>query len=131
MSSQKKLNKLENKFNLIIFGMIKHMSNYHNDTKVKLISSIAEKIILNKPEEPIACFLLHIYKNDEYRINILNENDSFFMNYDINGIENANMIKHIFEFKSVWKNIDNETKTYIKRAMKALVLISQKYVLSI
>jgi hypothetical protein len=131
MSSQKKLSKLENKFNLIVIGMIKHMANYHNDTKVKLISSIAEKIILNKPEEPITCFLIHIYKNDEYRINILNENDSFFMNYDINCIENTNMMKHIFEFKSVWKKIDNETKTYIKRAMRALVLISQKYVLSI
>ena len=131
MSDKKKLSKLENKFNLIIIGMIKHMSNYHNDTKVKLISGIAEKIIQNKPEEPISCFLLHIYKNDDYRTNILNENDSFFMNYDINSVKNTNMLGHILEFKSIWKKIDNETKTYIKRAMKALVLISQKYVLSI
>lgn len=130
MSDKKKLKKLENKFNLIILGMIKHITNYHNDIKIKLLSGIAEKIILNRPEEPIACFLLHIYRNDDYRKHILNENDVFFMNYDINSIGNSSMIKHIFEFKSIWGKIDDETKTYIKRAMKGLVLISQKYILS-
>jgi hypothetical protein len=110
--------------------MINHITNYHNDTKVKLLGGIAEKIILKKPEEPIACFLLNIYRNDEYRKHILNENDTFFMNYDINSIGNTGMIKYIFEFKSIWDKIDDDTRTYIKKAMKALVLISQKYVLS-
>jgi hypothetical protein len=110
--------------------MINHITNYHNDTKVKLLGGIAEQIILKKPEEPIACFLLHIYRNDEYRIHILNENDNFFMNYDINSIGNTGMLKYIFEFKSIWGKIDDDTKTYIKKAMKALVLVSQKYVLS-
>lgn len=131
MSDIKKLSKLESKFNLILLGMIKYIIEYHDDAKIKLLSIIVEKIISNKPEEPISCFLLHIYRNDEYRINILNENDNFFMNQDISEIKNSSMIKQAFEFKDLWTKIDDDTKTYIKRSMKALVLISQKYVLSI
>jgi hypothetical protein len=130
MTDNKKLSKLENKFNIILLGMIKYITNYQNDAKITVLSTLIEQIISNKPDEPISCFLLYIYRNDDYRINILNENDAFFMNHDISEIGNS-MIKQVFEFKELWKKINDETKQYIKRSMKALVLISQKYILSI
>jgi hypothetical protein len=131
MSDKKKLSELENKFNLVIIGMIEHITNYHSDTKIKLLSGIVKKLILKKPSEPISYFLLHIYRNDEYRTHILNGNDVFFMNYDVKNVGKSNMINHIFEFKNIWGKLEDESKTYIKKAMKALVLIGQKYVLSI
>ena len=34
----------------------------------------------------------------------------------------------MFQFKDLWKQIDTDTKNYIKKSMKTLVVISNKYV---
>lgn len=131
MSKNNILHDLESKFNIVIIGLIKQITTYEKDRKIKLMSGIAKKMILKNPKEPIAYFLLHIYKNDEYRQNILDENDKFFMNYNTDNTDNNSMIDNIFKFQSIWVKIDDNTKAYIKKAMKTLVLISQKYILSL
>lgn len=124
---------LETKFNTVIVGMIKHITDYHCDAKMQELRNIIEELIKKNPEEPIACFLLHIYKNDDYRTNILKENDKFFLDqkYEHLTRSDQSIVTQLFEFKELWKKIDQDTKIYIKRAMKGLVLISGKYVLSI
>ena len=89
-----------------------------------------ENIIETAYEEPIAFFILNVYKNDKYRENILKQNDNFFINEHF-GAETNETGMQIFEFKSLWKQIDDETKDYIKKSMVALVKISQRYILSL
>ena len=121
------------KFNTVILGIINHITEYYGDSNMRAMETILNDIINSTPDEPISCFLLNIYKNDKYRINILKENDTFFINekYDeyTNGETERSM--KLFEFKHLWKQIDNDTKEFIKKSMSTLVKICQKYVLSL
>ena len=134
----KVLSDLEIKFNTVMIGMINYISEYYETSHFAEIKEVAESFSSQKPEEPIAYFLYHIYRNDDYRINILKENDDFFMgkfkelddnfSSDDNNIISAKYMVKLFEFKELWAEMDMMSKLYVKRSMKALVQISQKYI---
>lgn len=137
-------NNLVNMFNLVVIGMIRHITEYYCDTNMSQIQLALESIIIDTPDEPIAYFLLNVYKNDDYRHNILAQNDKFFIDEIENKASDANILSkdHIdnnnqdtivkmFEFKDLWSQIDDDTKCFIKRSMMALVKICQKYILSL
>lgn len=142
-NNKKVLADLESKFNTIMLGMIEFISEYYQQSHFNEMKDIAKSFVKKKPEEPIAYFLYHIYKNDEYRTNILEENDSFFLGKfeemnDINNLDteevkeiNTNYMVKLFEFKELWKEMDIMSQMYVKRSMKGLVQISQKYVLTL
>jgi hypothetical protein len=121
------------KFNMVIMGMIRHITTYHTESSMAGMELILSDIIEKMPQEPISVFLINIYKNDEYRLNILKENDKFFMEEsydDFTGGDDERTTK-LFEFKNLWKQIDQETKDFIKKSMMTLVKICQKYILSL
>lgn len=121
------------KFNMIVKGMISHVTEYYGDSNMAGMELILSDIIEKSPDEPISCFLMNIYKNDSYRTNILKQNDIFFMNEnydDIVGGDDESTAK-LFEFKDLWQQVDEDTKKFIKKSMMALVKICQKYVLSL
>jgi hypothetical protein len=126
---------LADKFNTVVMGIVRHLSEYYNEVAgLGGMDLILSAIIHDAPEEPIAYFIMNVYKNDEYRTNILKQNDVFFVNhhYDEHLKDcDKDQIARLFEFKELWKQIDTDTKKYIKKAMLALVKISQKYILSI
>lgn len=130
MGTKKEINDLIITFNEVLLGMIKYLTDYHGDINTMKIKVILENIIETAYEEPIAFFILNVYKNDKYRENILKQNDNFFINEHF-GAETNETVMQIFEFKSLWKQIDDETKDYIKKSMVALVKISQRYILSL
>ena len=121
------------KFNMVISGMIKHITEYYNDSSMSTLRTVLTDIIDKSPKEPISYFLLNIYKNDEYRINILNQNDNFFMNQEYDEFTDGDDEKtaKLFEFKDLWKQIDDDTKNFIKKSMMAMVRICQKYILNL
>jgi hypothetical protein len=121
------------KFNMVITGMIKHITEYNIDSSMSRMEMILTNIIEKSPEEPISCFLLNVYKNDCYRVNILKQNDKFFMEeeYDEFTKGYSDRSFKLFEFKYLWKHIDMDTKKFIKKSMMALVKICQKYILSL
>ena len=130
---EQKIADLVHKFNTVIMGMIKHITDYYGDPHTQKIQLVLTDVISDSPKEPMSYFLLNIYKNDEYRKNILNQNDKFFMNHQYNEFTEGNneKISQIFKFKNLWNQIDIDTKNYIKKSMMVLVKICQKYILSL
>jgi len=137
-SQYKQLQKeLVDKFNTVVMGMIDHIIDYYSEADMCKFRVITEHIINKTPEGPISGFIMHIYKNDEYRKNILNRDESFFireadvkMNQEEKNGNNA-AVSRLFEFKQIWGKIDDDTKEFIKKSMIVLVKISQKYILSL
>ena len=127
------LNDLITKFNMIIVGMVNHITEYYGDSNTICISLVLDELIKNQPDTLISYFLLNIYRNDEYRLNILKQNDEFFIkhNYEkLVGRDNDNVSK-IFEFKKLWSKVDIDTKNFIKKSMLALVKLCQTYILAL
>jgi hypothetical protein len=126
-------NNLVIKFNYVIMSMITHIIDYYSDPNTEKLKFILEQIIKKMPDEPISYFLIHVYKNDVYRRNILEQNDSFFIdeNFEKYTKNSKEKVSKLFEFKDLWKQIDDDTKLFIKKSMVALVKISQKYILSL
>ena len=132
MNKNKLLYDLIYKFNTVILNMIKHINEYYNDSKMNSIELILSDVINDTPKEPISIFLMYVYKNDSYRINILNSNDSFFINEEYDDLsEDTKKVITVFKFKHLWDKLDDRSKEYIKKSMVALVKISQKYILSL
>lgn len=127
---------LARKFNMVILNMINHLTEYYCDVNALQLKFILENIIIGSPEEPISCFLLKVYKNDDYRINILAQNDKFFMDELDNSSDDTiseyeqdqDTMDKLFEFKSLWQQIDNATKDFIKKSMMTLVRICDHYI---
>lgn len=133
------IDELVNKFNLVVINMIRHITDYYCDTGMSEIQLVLEKIIIDTPDEPIACFIMNIYKVDDYRHNILEQNDKFFLDElddvssDASGLSDNDRktVTKMFEFKDLWYQIDDDTKCFIKKSMMTLVKICQKYILSL
>lgn len=128
---------LANKFNLIIINMIKHLTDYYSDPNMIQLKIILENIIIESADEPISCFLLKVYKHDNYRINILAQNDKFFIDEINNNSDDDTISEYahdqdtmdkLFEFKNLWQQIDNDTKIFIKKSMMTLVRICDHYI---
>ncbi len=132
---------LESKFNIVMLGMIDYVSDHYKTSHFTEIKDVAKSFSDKKPEEPIAYFLYHIYRNDEYRRNIIRENDDFFLGkfheLDDNfsdtqgGIISAQYMVKLFEFKELWGIMDMMSKLYIKKCMKTLIEISNQYILTL
>ncbi|VBB18297.1 hypothetical protein YASMINEVIRUS_760, partial [Yasminevirus sp. GU-2018] len=127
---------LVNKFNYVVINMIDHITEYYGDSNMAKLKLFLTNLIVETPDEPIACFLLNVYKNDDYRTNILKQNDKFFVDEIDNNSDTLSQgddekVTKLFEFKELWTQIDTDTKTFIKKSMMALVKICSKYVLAL
>jgi hypothetical protein len=126
-----KQTQLISKFNTVILALINHIVETHGDMTTKTVQYIITNVINLTPNEPISFFLLNIYKNDDYRNNILLQNDSFFINNDMNDLTqgDTNKMAKLFEFKQLWTVSSEDTKLFVKKTMMVLVKICQKYIL--
>ena len=126
---------LLDKFNKIILSLINILSSSADIADMQKMKLIIEHLIYNEKEKPLLCFIKLIYQNDIYRYHILEGNDSFFLGNDFeeyikNDEKKESKIMKIFEFKQIWKDLDDSTKNTIKRSMVGLVKICQTYILS-
>ena len=121
---------LVNKFNLAINTLVEHIVEHYGDISARAAQCIVSNIIRFSPNEPISFFLLNIYSNDDYRHNILIQNDDFFINNQMDDLTqgDSNKMAKLFEFKELWKVCDDNTKLFIKKTMLVLVKICQKYI---
>jgi hypothetical protein len=142
----KKIIEYELMFNDVIIELVEYIVKYYPmmsiscgryfpNQSIKTLKTIIIEFIKSKPQEPILQFLQHIYRNDLYRESLRGGNDNFFIgtidsqSYDSDNSEIENdMIKKLFEFKEIWNRMDENTKQYIKKSMKCLVVISENYV---
>jgi hypothetical protein len=135
---QHKVNDLIGKFNKVMLDMIDHITQYYPDSDISIAKSLIEKIVTEHPDKGMSMFLLNVYGNDEYRKNILLQNDNFFINNEYEHLHdksNADLtgwrMEKIFQFKELWKLIDNDTKNYIKKSVMIMIKICEKYLLTI
>lgn len=107
-------------------------TEFPNDKMLGTYASVINNMIKLKPLEPISNFLIHVYKNDDYRKNILAGNDNFFLANNHSKILNGddNKISMMFQFKSCWKDMDSDLKEYIKKTMITLVRVAEQYIIS-
>jgi len=126
-------NNMINHFNLVVISMIRHLTDYYNDPSMTQLRIVLEEIIIETPDEPIAQFIMKIYKNDDHRRSILASSDNFYTSA-IGSMNTNNMNttkERLFEFNNLWNQIDDDTKSFIKKSMKTLVKICQQYILSL
>lgn len=116
--------------NTIIKDMTNHVTkNFPNDFTISTYTSVIEAMISSRPKEPLSLFIEHIYKNDEYRQNILKKNDDFFLDNDYeNVVDNKDDIKSMFLFKSCWSDMSDHLKEIIRKSMITLVNTCEKYI---
>ena len=125
-----------NKFNYVVINMIDHITEYYGDSNMAKLKLFLTSLIVDAPDEPIACFLLNVYKNDDYRNNILNQNDKFFINevdanYEKLSHGDQDKARKLFDFKDLWGVIDQDTKSFIKKSMMTLVKICGRYIMTL
>lgn len=131
-------------FNDILSGLIHHTlirnQSDKKDFKIQFLKSCLDNIIENASDAPFKWFLFNIYNNDDYRENIINQNEKFFINkidtesddlvseYDDD--TKQDILMKLFEFRNIWDEIDKNTKDYIKKAVYTLVRLCQYYLLN-
>lgn len=123
----------ENKFNLIMMNIFNHVVKFHDDDDINAAREQIDAVLMESPAGPICCFLKYVYLNDEYRGSLLDMNQEFFIEktiLDINQeVDNDRMIiERIFRFKKIWSSFKFDTKIFIMKSLRGLVLISSKYI---
>jgi hypothetical protein len=120
----------ENKFNIVILGIIDFVSNSVPDSFFNKNNKKLHTFISKYSESAITNFIQYIYSNDEYRVRLRSMDDRFFIEQDFNTLDiKSTHIKKLFYFKDLWiNNFDDESKMLIKKSMKTLINISEKYI---
>lgn len=108
-------------FNKISINMITHLGNEFKDSIFGKNKSMIKNFFKFKPNEVIIMYLENIYADDEYRKNIKDGNDQFFMNQSYNNIKNSGYESRIFEFKDIWCKMSVNTQLIVKDSMSMLI----------
>lgn len=131
--TSRKIKKIEKTFNKASMGLVSYLSNLFPKSYFAQNEEMIFGLIKEKPSEPIAYFTTYVYKDDEYREQLINGNESFFMNHNWENVPNmeAEIIKKIFDFKDLWLILDDSDKINIKGIMKGFVVLCEKYIFAL
>lgn len=107
-------------------------SEFPNDRSLGTYAGVINNMIKTRPLEPISNFLIYVYKDDNYRNNILAGNDNFFLSNNHSKVLNGDQQKAnmMFQFKTCWNEMTPTLQSYIKQSMMTLVRIAEQYILS-
>jgi len=130
MSHIERKNEIIKSFNNLILMMINHIANRYEKSYFAMYHNTIKMFINDRPSEPISQFIVHIYSNDDYRRQIKEENDLFFLGQNYNHITSGDKYKisKMFEFKDLWKEMDNNMKGLVKSVMKLLINQAEMYI---
>lgn len=121
-----------NKFNAVMLGIFNHITQFYTHTEVENAKDQITEVLIESPDGPICCFLKYVYLNDAYRRNLIEMNESFFLDTnrttDPELAKDQAIIEKIFSFKKIWSSFSKGTKNFIMRALRGQVLISTKYI---
>jgi hypothetical protein len=138
----------ENKFNMVMMGIFEHVTKFYSHEDVDSAKEQINAVLMESPSGPISCFLLYVYRNDIYRSNLLKQNQTFFTGLLDDGLSNmgdissvdsdksplSDMLKDkmildkIFSFKKIWSSFTSNTKIFVMRSLRGMVLISTQYI---
>lgn len=120
-----------NIFNTLVADMTNLITkDFPHKLDIKTYGTVILNLINEDPTQPISLFITQIYANDEYRNNILAQNDQYFEGESFNKItKNENeRIQILDQIKSCWHELTVDRKNYIKTAMKTMVDVTRYYV---
>lgn len=104
---------------------------FPEDPSLIIYHGIVEKYLQTKKLEPISIFVKYVYANDEYRKNIDEGDDKFFMKNNYKEITNngeENKVQELLIFKTYWNRLKDKDKNFIKDVMKTMLQICAKYI---
>jgi hypothetical protein len=125
------INNYVNMFNTICKQVGSHLlGKFPKDRNMHIYNDVITDIIKKKPSEPISIFIMQIWAKDTYKNSILESNEVFFTNGDHNELTNGDeeSVAALFQFKSCWGELNDDSKLFIKEAMKTLVNICDAYI---
>lgn len=121
-----------NKFNAVMIGIFNHVTEFYSNKEVENAREQITDVLIESPSGPICCFLKYVYNNDTYRNNLMEMNESFFLDMErVDDPEIAKdkmIIERIFSFKKIWSSFKPDTKYFIMRSLRGLVKISTEYI---
>ena len=98
------------------------------DIVIETTQNVIDELIKERPSELISRFIKYIYSNQKYRKNILAGNDNFFLEENYSNVVENTSDENIFQFKSCWGKLMNDTKEVIKKSMIRVVKVTEQYV---
>ena len=118
------VNMLIESFNANSNQLVNFMSNYVKTLTFKIYKTEFDRLIRLNSDVIIDTFVLKVLQYEEH---IMNENDDFFLGYINNNNNSDSDNMNIFEFKSIWHNLNDQNKDAIKAYMKLLCNIASVY----
>lgn len=119
-----------NIFNSLCIKIGEHLlSEFPKNMELFIYDDIVRKVIKKNHEEPISLFLIHVFQNKQYRQAIMDSDENFFKSnrHDNLTSSDEDRIKAMFQFKSCWNEMNDESKNYIKAAFKKMVELCDTY----
>jgi hypothetical protein len=115
------------KFNMVVFNIFRHIENYYNEyyTELSYLKTLMEQMTKQNENCLIELFIKNIYANDDYRTNILNQNEDYFLKSSFN----VNKSDILANLRKLWGEMDLDSKKFIKKSLLCLVKLSNKYIL--
>jgi hypothetical protein len=115
--------------NSIMLDLATNVSNnFPNDPVLSTYAGVINMMANNKSTDLLSMFIVTIYQNDDYRKNILLENDKFFLTNNYQELKDQKDINIMFKFKEYWKDMNNELKGYLIKSLVTLVKVAEKYI---
>lgn len=122
-------------FKILVTEFTNYIEKLSNNRTLTDYRSLIISMINNNPTQIIDMFIDKCYLNgeteypDKFRKEIVLGNESFFLKSSYGGIDSVggiNIMKEIFEFKSFWSKLKQDTKEYIKSFLLTLFYYSDK-----
>lgn len=125
-SLQEELEILKINFNNYTVILSVFLANIAPDSSFRIYKPYIEQFANENSNKIIDTFILSALKYEE---EIINGNEGFFLgkNYDSELDNDNEKIIKVFEFKSIWKSLNDQNKAVIKSYMKLLYRIARKY----
>lgn len=122
-----KINILTKNFNSYCSTLSTFIVTISPNETMKMYRNEIVKLEKKQSSVIIDTFVLNALK---YESQILEGDESFFLGESFDNITNEddNMIMKVFEFKNIWRKVNNSNKTQIKNYMRILCQIARVYV---
>lgn len=113
-------------FNDMFVDMVNQISEICPDSLISTGKDEINIIIGKSPEKIIDLFCQYVLP---YKKQIDSGNDDFFMQKDFSSdqVGGDSVVKNIFVFKKLWKQINSDNRCVIKQYMKYLCALALKY----
>jgi len=121
MNINSQLNTLIESFNANSVILVNFMSKFVSTLTFKIYKTEFDRLVRINSDFIIDTFTLNVLK---YKEHIMSDNDDFFLGY--NDFDSNDAMK-VFEFKSIWYNLNEQNKDTIKAYMKLLCEIASVY----